>query len=76
MTMLAERVEVVIGVDTHRDTHTAAVMIAATGAAVGEATVCAAPDGYAELVAFADRFSSSRAWSVEGTGMLICRAEH
>ena len=68
MTMLAERVEVVIGVDTHRDTHTAAVVIAATGAVVDQATVCAAPEGYAELVAMADRFSPSRAWSVEGTG--------
>ncbi len=43
-------------------------MIAATGAVVEEATVCAAPRGYAELVAMADRFSSSRTWSVEGTG--------
>jgi transposase len=68
MTMLAESVEVVIGVDTHRDTHTAAVVIAATGAAVDQATVCAARTGYAELVAMADRFSPSRAWSVEGTG--------
>lgn len=68
MTVLAERVEVVIGVDTHRDTHTAAVVIAATGAAVDQATVCAAREGYAALVAMADRFSSSRAWSVEGTG--------
>jgi len=68
MTMLAEHVEVVIGVDTHRDTHTAAVVIAATRAAVDEATVCTAPDGYAELVALADRHSPSRAWSIEATG--------
>lgn len=68
MTMLAERVEVVIGVDTHRDTHTGAVVIAATGAVVDQATVCAGQRGYAELVAMADRFSPSRAWSVEGTG--------
>ena len=31
MSMLAELVEVVIGVDTHRDTHTAAVLDARTG---------------------------------------------
>ena len=68
MTMLAERVEVVIGVDTHRDTHTAAIVIGATGAVVDQATVCAAPKGYAELVAMADRVSPSRAWSVEGPG--------
>jgi transposase len=68
MTMLAEGVEVVIGVDTHRDTHTAAAVVAATGAAIEHATVCARPEGYAELVALADRCSQSRAWSVEGTG--------
>ena len=34
MSMLAELVEVVIGVDTHKDTHTAAVLDARTGAAV------------------------------------------
>ena len=68
MTMLAEHVEVVIGVDTHRDTHTAAVVIAATGAAIEQATVCAAPDGYRELLALADQHSPSRAWSIEGTG--------
>ena len=32
MTMLAELVEIVIGVDTHKHTHTAAVVTAATGA--------------------------------------------
>lgn len=68
MTMLAEHVEVVIGVDTHRDTHTAAVVIAATGAAVDQATVCTVPAGYVELVALADRHSRSRAWSIEATG--------
>ena len=39
MTMLAEIVDVVIGVDTHKHTHTAAVIIAGTGSAVAEATV-------------------------------------
>jgi transposase len=66
--MLAEHVEVVIGVDTHRDSHTAAVVIAATGAAVEHTTVCAAPAGYRELLALADQHSPSRAWSIEGTG--------
>ena len=32
MAMLADLVELVIGVDTHKDTHTAAVVAAATGA--------------------------------------------
>lgn len=68
MTMLAETVDVVIGVDTHKHTHTAAVVVAATGAAVEELTVRTDPDGYAELVALADRHSGLRAWSIEGTG--------
>lgn len=68
MAMLAELVDVVIGVDTHKHTHTAAVIIAATGAAAEDLIVDTDPDGYAELVALADRHSGLRAWSIEGTG--------
>lgn len=68
MTMLAELVDVVIGVDTHKHTHTAAVVIAATGAASEDITVDTDPDGYSALVAMADRHSGLRAWSIEGTG--------
>jgi transposase len=68
MTMLAEVVDVVIGVDTHKHTHTAAVIAAPTGAAVDHITVGTDPDGYGELVAMADRHSGLRAWSIEGTG--------
>ena len=45
MAMLAELVEVVIGVDTHKHTHTAAVVTAATGAVLAHRTVSADPDG-------------------------------
>jgi len=68
VTMLAELVDVVIGVDTHRDTHTAAVVMAPTGAAIATATVSADPVGYTALVALADRHGRRRAWSIEGTG--------
>jgi transposase len=68
VTMLAELVDVVIGVDTHKHTHTAAVVVASTGAAVGELTVDTDPDGYAALLALADEHSGLRAWSIEGTG--------
>lgn len=68
MTMLAELVDVVIGVDTHKHTHTAAVVVAATGAAPEKVSVDADLDGYATLVAMADRYSGLRAWSIEGTG--------
>lgn len=68
MTSLAELVDVVIGVDTHKHTHTAAVIDASTGAVLDELTVGTDSDGYAELVAMADRHSGLRAWSIEGTG--------
>jgi transposase len=68
MSMLAELVEVVIGVDTHKDTHTAAVLDARTGGVLARATVTAEPAGYAELVDLADQYSGLRAWAMEGTG--------
>ena len=66
MTMLAEIVDVVIGVDTHKNTHTAAVVVAGTGAAVEHATEVTDPDGYAALVALADRHGGLRVWAIEG----------
>jgi transposase len=68
MSMLAELVEVVIGVDTHQDTHTAAVIDARTGGVLARATVPADPDGYAELSALAERHSGLRAGAMEGAG--------
>jgi transposase len=66
--MLADLVEVVIGVDTHKDTHTAAVVDARTGGVLARATVPADPDGYAALVQLAERHSGLRAWAMESTG--------
>jgi transposase len=68
MSMLAELVEVVIGVDTHSQTHTAAVVDARTGGVLARATVPADPDGYAQLSALAEQHSGLRAWALEGTG--------
>jgi transposase len=68
MSMLADVVDVVIGVDTHKHTHTAAVVMAGTGAAVAEQTVPTDGTGYAALVALADRHRGVRVWAVEGTG--------
>jgi hypothetical protein len=39
MAMLADLVELVIGVDTHKQTHTAAVVAATTGAMIEQLTV-------------------------------------
>jgi hypothetical protein len=45
--MLAELVELVIGVDTHADTHTAALVAVDTGAVLATITVSSDADGYA-----------------------------
>jgi transposase len=68
MAMLAELVELVIGVDTHKDTHTAAVVTAATGTVVGQATVPATPAGYQQLLKLAGEQPGQRVWAIEGTG--------
>ena len=51
---LREVVDVVIGVDTHVHTHSAAVVDTATGGVLGEITVEATTEGYAEVVEFAN----------------------
>ncbi len=53
--MLAGTVEFVIGVDTHRDSHTAAIVQAATGGVVDQLTVATDAFGYRKLQAFADQ---------------------
>jgi hypothetical protein len=77
---LTDVVDVVIGVDTHVDTHSAAVLDARTGAVIDQITVETTAAGYAQLVEFADDHSGEpsgepsgelflvRAWAIEGTG--------
>src|SRR5579875_4052343 len=64
--MLADPAGVVIGVDTHKHTHTAAA-VGPTGAALDHVTVPADRRGYRQLVDFAGRHGS-RTWAIEGTG--------
>jgi transposase len=68
VTRLSEVVDVVIGVDTHVQTHTAAAVDARTGALLGQVTVETTAAGYEELTAFADEHAALRAWAIEGTG--------
>lgn len=68
MDSLSEIVDVVIGVDTHVATHSAAVLDARTGGVLAEITVAADPDGYEALVTLANEHSGLRAWAIEGTG--------
>jgi transposase len=67
LTDLREVVDVVIGVDTHVHTHSAAVVDTATGGVLGEITVEATPEGYAELVEFTNGYPMLGAWAIEGT---------
>lgn len=68
---LSELVDVVIGVDTHLKTHSAAAVDARTGGVLAQITVVADAEGYAELVEFADQVglehAALRAWAIEGT---------
>ena len=61
LTDLREVVDVVIGVDTHVHTHSAAVVDTATGGVLGEITVAATAAGYGELVEFANSYPMIRA---------------
>ena len=65
--MLADDVEFVIGVDTHKQTHTAAVVDRLGG--VGETFEFAAdPAGYRRVLARVTAGGGIRVWGVEGTG--------
>jgi transposase len=67
--MLAERVDYVIGVDTHRDQHTLAVVAAPTGAVLAQTSVRTDAHGYREALCFAGRHADgARVWAVEGAG--------
>ena len=68
MGMLAQRVDHVIGVDTHRDTHTA-VVLDTNGGEVAHLTVAADAFGYKRILAFGKTHAPGRrAWAIEGTG--------
>jgi transposase len=65
--MLADELDYVVGVDTHRDEHTLVVVAAGTGALLAERSVSADPGGYRLALKFADRFAAGRrVWAVEG----------
>jgi transposase len=68
MAMLAASVEVVIGVDTHKHTHTAAVLAAATGQTLAITTRAATPAGYRQLLELADQHPRQRVWAIKGAG--------
>lgn len=68
MSMLAAMVDAVIGVDTHRDHHTVAV-VDTTGGAVAAIELATDAFGYRRMLAFAKEHAPGRrVWAIEGTG--------
>jgi transposase len=66
--MLEGRIEHVIGVDTHRDSHAAAVLDP-TGGLLAQVETPASQAGYEQLLGFvAERAPGRRCWALEGTG--------
>ena len=68
MSILAECVDVVIGIDTHKQTHTAAIVTAGSGAHQTTLTVPATPSGFEQLLIEATRHGAARCWAIEGCG--------
>ncbi len=67
--MLADEVDYVVGVDTHRDEHVLAVVTAPAGAVIAGTAAAANLRGYRELLRVATRHAPGRrAWAIEGTG--------
>jgi transposase len=67
--MLADQLDYIVGVDTHRDEHVLAVVAAATGAVLARQVVRANERGYQAALRFAGATAQgARAWAVEGTG--------
>jgi len=68
MTIKTEPIDVVIGVDTHKQTHTASI-VDQLGAELACRTSRATVAGHAELLQFARTYSGGkRLWAIEGTG--------
>jgi transposase len=67
--MLADELDYVVGVDTHRDQHMLAVVSAPSGAVIAQRSIRAEARGYEEALRFADRHASGvRVWAIEGAG--------
>ena len=67
--MLADEVDYVVGVDTHRDQHVLAVVVASSGGVIAQRSVRSNARGYAEAVRFTgDHAPGARIWAVEGAG--------
>ncbi|MEE9416510.1 MAG: IS110 family transposase [Acidimicrobiales bacterium] len=71
MTIVADVVDFSIGIDSHRDTHTAALIDAANTAVIDDLTIAVDTGGYQQLfdwVAAHTGTGTPRVWAVEGCG--------
>lgn len=67
--MLAESLDYVIGVDTHRDAHALSFVTAPSGTRLLEAEIAACEAGYADALSLASEHAPGlRAWALEGAG--------
>jgi transposase len=67
--MLADELDYVIGVDTHRDEHVVAVVTSPAGAVVAGKTAGANARGYRDLLRLSEQYAvGRRAWAIEGSG--------
>ena len=67
--MLADELDYVVGVDTHRDAHALAVVDVRTGAVVAEQTTPANGRGYESALRLVERHAAARrVWAIEGAG--------
>jgi transposase len=67
VTMVTDQADVVIGVDTHKHTHTAA-FVDRLGGVLGTLEIDANASGYRRLLRAANQHGGERVWAVEGTG--------
>jgi hypothetical protein len=68
--MLADELDYVVGVDTHRDQHTLAIVAAPTGALIAQQSVGADGRGYAAAVRFAEKHAPGvRVWAIGRDGL-------
>jgi transposase len=73
--MLADKADVVVGVDTHRDQHYL-VALDARGALLGERQITANRAGYAAALAWARSLGETQVFAIEGAGAYgagLCR---
>ena len=67
--MLADELDFVVGVDSHRDWHAIAVVEVRNGVVVSEARVLANSSGYRDALRLVEHHASGRrAFAIEGTG--------